>query len=179
LSTTSKIFKEVILKVVQRHIEERGLFNASQFGFHAYHSMTLQCMRLMEHVTLNFNNNISTAAVFSDIEKALDITWHLGLLYKLSELKFLISLIKFISSFLYQGKLRVLVEGEMSEPRDIEAGVPQGSILSPTLYSIYENDMLQTPTVYLGLSADDTFIMLQTAKRVMFSESCSKVLVLL
>jgi hypothetical protein len=179
LSTTSKIFKEVILKVVQRHIEERGLLNASQFGFHAHHSTTLQCIRLIEHVILNFNNNIYMAAVFLNIEKALDTTWHLGLLYKLSELKFLISLIKLISSFLYQRKLRVFVEGEMSEPRDIEAGVLQVSILSPTLYSIYENDMLQTPTVYLYLSADDTFIMRQTAKRVVFSESCSKVLVLL
>jgi hypothetical protein len=47
---------------------ERGLLNASQFGFHARHSTTLQCMRLTGHVTLNVNNNISTAAVFFDIE---------------------------------------------------------------------------------------------------------------
>jgi hypothetical protein len=32
-------------------------------------------------VTLNFNNNVSTAAVFLDIEKAFDKTWHTGLLY--------------------------------------------------------------------------------------------------
>jgi hypothetical protein len=44
-------------------------------------------MRLRDHVTYNFNKNMSTAAVFFDIEKEFD-TWHLGLLYKLSELKF-------------------------------------------------------------------------------------------
>jgi hypothetical protein len=33
--------------------------------------MTLQCMRLVDHVTLNFNNNMSTAGVFLDIEKPL------------------------------------------------------------------------------------------------------------
>jgi hypothetical protein len=89
LSTAGKLFDMVILKIVQRHIEDKGPLNASQFGFHAHNSTTLQC-----HVTLDFNNKISVAAVFLDIEKAFDTTWHLGLLYKLSELKFLISLIK-------------------------------------------------------------------------------------
>jgi hypothetical protein len=72
------LFEKVILKMVQRHIEERGLLNASQFGFRARHSTTLQCMRLTYHVILNFNNNISMAAVFLDIEKAFDTTWHFG-----------------------------------------------------------------------------------------------------
>jgi hypothetical protein len=123
---------------------------------------------------------MSTAAVFSDIEKAFDKTWQLGLLYKLSELKFSTNLIKFINSFLSQRKFRVSVEGELSSPRDIQAGVPQVSVLSPTLYNLFINDTPQTPGVYLGLFADETCIyMRQTAKRVMFSESCSKVSVLL
>jgi hypothetical protein len=70
LSTTGKLFEKVILKIVQRHTEERGLFNACQFVFCARHSTTLQHMKLMEHVTLNFNNNLSIAAVFLDTEKA-------------------------------------------------------------------------------------------------------------
>jgi hypothetical protein len=44
----------------------------------------------------------------------------------------------------------------MSTPRDVHAGVPLGSVLSPTLYSIYINDAPQTPGVYLGLFTDDT-----------------------
>jgi hypothetical protein len=81
LSTTGKLLEKAILKTVQRHIGEKGLINASQFGFCACHSTTLQCMRLTDHVTLNVNNNnMSTAAVFSDIEKAFDTTWHNGLL---------------------------------------------------------------------------------------------------
>jgi hypothetical protein len=77
LSTMAKLFKKVILKLLQKHIEERGLLNASQFGFRARHSTTLQCMRLTDHVTLHFINNMSTAAVFLNIEKAFDTTWHL------------------------------------------------------------------------------------------------------
>jgi hypothetical protein len=122
LSTTGKLFEKV-LKIVQRHTEERGLHNACQFGFRAHHSTTLQCMRLTDLVTLNFNNNMSTPAVFLDIEKAFDTTWHPGLLYKLSKIKFSVNLIKLISSFLSQRKFRVSVEGEMSSPREMQAGV--------------------------------------------------------
>jgi hypothetical protein len=79
-----------------------------------------------DHVTLNFND-MSTAAVFLDIAKAFGTTGHLGLA----------SVIKLTGSFLSQRKFRFSVEDEMSTGYIIQAGVPQGSILSPTLYSIY------------------------------------------
>jgi hypothetical protein len=41
LSTISKLFEKVILKIVQRHIEEADLFNASQLSFRAHHSTKL------------------------------------------------------------------------------------------------------------------------------------------
>jgi hypothetical protein len=78
LSTTGKLFEKVILKTLQKHIDERGLLNGSQFDSRARHSTTLQCMRLTDHVTFNFNNKMSTAAVFLDIEKAFDTTRHSG-----------------------------------------------------------------------------------------------------
>jgi hypothetical protein len=112
-----------MLKIVQRHIDERGLVNASQFGFRTRlthtHTHTLQCMRLTDHVTLNFNNTISTAAVFLDIERAFDATWHIGLLHKLSKLKFPISLVKLIIIALFF--LR-----ENSEPRSKVKYLRQG-----------------------------------------------------
>jgi hypothetical protein len=74
LSSTGKVFEKVILEIVNRHIGEKNLLNASQFGFRARHSTTLQCMRLADLVTFHFNNNMSTAAVFLDIEKAFGTT---------------------------------------------------------------------------------------------------------
>jgi hypothetical protein len=56
-------------------------------------------MKIADHVTLNCNNNEATAVIFLDIEKYLDTTWHLGLLYKLSKLHFSISLMKLIALF--------------------------------------------------------------------------------
>jgi hypothetical protein len=74
---------------------EKQLLKASHFGFRADHS-----------TTPNLNNNVSTAAVFLDIEETFDTTWHSGLLYKLSEFEFSTSLIRLIASFLIDRKFK-------------------------------------------------------------------------
>jgi hypothetical protein len=113
-------------------------------------------MRLTDHITTNFTNNMSTAAVFLDIEKAFDTTWHPGLLYKISKSQFPVNLTKLINSYLANRKFRLSVEGELSTPREIQAGVSQGSVLALTLYSLYINDTPRTPGVHLALFANDT-----------------------
>jgi retron-type reverse transcriptase len=80
---------------------------------------------------------MSTAAVFSDIKKAFDKIWHSDLIYKLRELEFSTRLIKLIAPFLTNRQFKVLVEGEFYTPKEIPAGVPQGSVLAPILYSRY------------------------------------------
>jgi hypothetical protein len=71
-------------------------------------------------------------------------------------LEFSTSFIKLIVSFLSQKKFRVSVEGEMSTPRIMQAGVPQGPVLSPILFNMYIHDAPQTHGVNLALVADDT-----------------------
>jgi retron-type reverse transcriptase len=80
---------------------------------------------------------MSTAAVFLHIEKAFDSTSHSGLLYKLSKLEFSTNLIKLLGPFLSARKFRVSVQGEMSTPRVVQAGLPQGSVMSPILFNMY------------------------------------------
>jgi hypothetical protein len=101
---------------------------------------------------------MSIAAVFMDIEKAFDRTWHYGLLYEVSELAFSTRLIKLIASFLIDRKFKVLVESEISTSRNIAAGVPQGSVLAPILYSLSTNDAPAASGTHLALFADDISI---------------------
>jgi hypothetical protein len=72
LSTMGKLVEKVIRQIIQRHLDDTDLLNASQFGFRARHSTTFQCIRLTYHVTLNYNRNIFTAEVSLDIEKAFE-----------------------------------------------------------------------------------------------------------
>jgi hypothetical protein len=73
-------------------------------------------VRLADHVTLNFNYKMSTAAVSLDIEKAFDTAWHTGLLYKLAKMEFSINLINIISSFLSHIKFRVSLRLDIWKP---------------------------------------------------------------
>jgi hypothetical protein len=66
------------------------------------------------------------------------------------------SLIKLIISVLSQRKFGVSVKGEMPRPMEMLTGVPQGSVLSPKLYSMYINENFQTLDVHLALFACDT-----------------------
>jgi hypothetical protein len=61
-----------------------------------------------------------------------------------------------ISSFLSERKSTVSAGGEICTPTEIQAGVPQDSVLSPTSYSIYVNDTIKTPAACLILFAHDT-----------------------
>jgi hypothetical protein len=99
-------------------------------------------MRLTDHVALNFSNNMWTSAVFLDIDKAFDTTWHSSPLYKLSELRveFSTSLINLIPSFSTDTAFKVLV------------------VLALVLCSLYINDVTVAPGTQLALFADDTCI---------------------
>jgi hypothetical protein len=67
-----------------------------------------------------------------------------------------VNVIKLISSFISHRKFRVSVEGEMSTPRYMGAGMLQGSVLSHTLYNLLMTDTPKGISVHLALFADDT-----------------------
>jgi hypothetical protein len=69
-----------------------------------------------------------------------------------------INFIKQMNSYLTRRRIKVKVNNDISEEKPINAGVPQGSVLGPTLFNLYIHDMPQFAKTNLALYADDTAI---------------------
>jgi retron-type reverse transcriptase len=89
---------------------------------------------------------------------AFDSVWHDGLLYKLKQSGIPHYLLYMLKSFLTEQTFQVRIGSTLSEKKKISAGVPQGAILSPTLYNIYCHDLSSPTDAYLSTYADDTMI---------------------
>ena len=74
----------------------------------------------------------------------------------LSRMKFQIKMIDLISSFLSYRQLRVVLDGKCSQEYPVNAGVPQGSILGPTLFLLYINDLPDDIICNVAIYPDDT-----------------------
>ena len=90
-----------------------------------------------------------------DLEKAFDKVWHQGLLYKLKQINTPSYLLNWIGNFLTNRSFYVQYNQEKSTKYEIRAGVPQGCIISPILFSIYISDISKELSDTHGLFADD------------------------
>lgn len=156
LCSLSKILERVILNRLNSHIELEKIIPDEQHGFRKKFSTTSQLAKLIETTKENLNNKKSTGLVMLDVEKAFDRVWHAGLLHKMIKTNFPPYLICMVSNFLHERSFHVDVNGAKSITYDIPYGVPQGAVLSPTLYNIFTYDIPKSPKTKLAVFADDT-----------------------
>ncbi len=90
------------------------------------------------------------------MSKAFDKVYHPALLHKLECMGISGNLLAWIGSYLNERKLKVVINGASSDPKDINASVPQGSILGPLLFLCYVNDIVNDLETLPYLFADDT-----------------------
>lgn len=100
-------------------------------------------------------------AVALDIERAYVTVDHAALLWKLKSRGIPRCLVAWIRAFL-AGRTAQLVVNEAVFPFNISVGVPQGSPLSPTLFIIFIDDLLEalTPIVQIQAFADALYIVM-------------------
>ena len=109
-----------------------------------------------DRITRAFNRSWATQAVALDISKAGDRVWHVGLLHKLKSYRISGQIFGLISFFLNNRQLQLVLDWKSLQEHSVNAGVPEGSILVPTLFLLYINDLPDDVTCDIAIYADDT-----------------------
>lgn len=158
LSNLSKLFERILVNKLTLSVEQNNVIPEHQFGFRRKHSTTEQVHRITSAILKTFEEKKYCSALFIDVSQAFDRVWHEGLIYKIKRL-FPPNTHKLIESYITNRKFCIKEKNFLSSPQDIQAGVPQGSILGPLLYIMYTSDMPINENTLTSTFADDTAIL--------------------
>ena len=138
LDTICKLFDKILLTMILYEASKRGLMPDERFGFRPRHRTSLNLARLIEIIARNFGEKRLTGAVYLDVAKAFDNVWIYGFLYKLTFLNFPSYVVNKISSYLRGWTFEASIQTATSY-QGIRAGLVQGGLTSPVLFSLYVN----------------------------------------
>ena len=155
-SIQGKLMEKIVNKKINDYMEEHNIITPFQSGFRQGDSTTNQLLFLTDEFSKALDENKEIRIVFCDISKAFDRVWHKGLLFKLRSIGFSEHIVAWFENYLLNRQQRVCIKGVSSSWKYVTAGVPQGSILGPTLFIIYINDIVHELGSNIRLFADDT-----------------------
>lgn len=160
LAILSKILEKLFLKRLVPILEEKRIIPDHQFGFRQGHGAVQQCHRVVTRVLDAFENKKYCAAVFLDVKQAFDRVWHLDLLFKLKK-QLPAPHYMFLKAYVEERRFYVRSSYSESPQHVVRAGVPQGSVVGPVLYSIFTSDMpvSEDNRILTCTHADDTALL--------------------
>ena len=137
----SKILERLLYNEMFSFFLDKGLISANQSSFKPGDSCINQLLFITHNIHKSFDDGYEVSVAFLDISKAFDKVWYNGLTFKLQENGISGNLLKASKHFLTNRKERVLLNGQSSSWTNVNARVPQGSILGLLLFLIYINNL--------------------------------------
>ena len=116
--------------------DQNCLLKASQSGFRPGDSCIHQLIAITHNIFTAFDANpsLEVCGIFLDLSKAFDRVWHKGLIHKLKNIGIDGNLLSLIEYFLHKRYQKVVLNGQSSKWQNVNAGVPQGSVLGPLFF---------------------------------------------
>ena len=159
-SCLCKTMERIINLRLQWYLESENILVSQQAGFRQCYSTEDQATYLSQEIEDAFQDKKLVLATWIDLRKAFDKVWKEGLLKKLRNCRIKGRMYKWIKAYLHNRKARVHLDGLKSKKVLLRHGVPQGGVLSPTLFLIFINDLVaELPQgVKVAMYADDLVI---------------------
>ncbi len=155
---SSKLMEHLITSQIMIHFTTHNILHDRQHGFRTGRSCETQLIEFIQDVQRMANRGVQTDAIVLDFSKAFDKVSHNKLIFKLRQYGINAETLSWVSSFLSSRTQCVVVEGDSSSSTPVLSGVPQGSVLGPTLFLAYINDLPDCVNSEVRLFADDTII---------------------
>ena len=167
LSVVGKVLERIIFKYVFNYFRDNFILSVFQSGFLPGRSTVTQLLEVYHSFCKAVDEGKEIRVVFLDITKAFDRVWHRGLIYKLHRCGIRGGLLEWFVDYLSNRKQRVVINGQASGWSNIQAGVPQGSVLGPILFLLYIDDIVHTvQNCKIRLFADDTCLFIEVEDRL-------------
>ncbi|GBL94552.1 putative RNA-directed DNA polymerase from transposon X-element [Araneus ventricosus] len=136
-SCFSKTLERMVNARLVQQLEVNNLLSLHQSGFRKGRSTLDNILQLESEIRNAFVRRNHLVSIFKDIEKAYDQTWRFGILRALFEFGFRGQLLLFIKNVLSHRVFKIRIGSMLSDPFVQLEGVPQGSFLSATLFTIH------------------------------------------
>lgn len=155
-----KLLEKMISRRLMWHLEKNRFLTECQSGFQKHKSAIDNVIHLESEIHEAFATQQKVLAVFFDLEKAYDLTWRHKIVQQLLTWGITGNITAFIQNFLKNRSIKVKINGISSNTKTLQNGIPQGSVLSTTLFLIAINDIVSTirQPVVASLYADDLVI---------------------
>ena len=127
LPIPSKILERAIFLQLIDYLETNDLLHPCHHGFRAKHNTSTALLQMVDIWLEALEDDEVSAVVMLDMSAAFDVVDHRILLDKLHLFGLDGSTIDWFESYLTYHTQQVLIDGVLSDPLQVEAGVPQGS----------------------------------------------------